>query len=159
MPNYFFGSNESVASLRGALNRWQGTPFRQHTRVRGPGGGVDCINLAAAAMVETGVVPAAAVADLPDYSLVDGMHSDISALDDFLRSPAIRERLAVIDRDDPPVDGDLVVLRRWRSNHHITIVLDGALWHVPVGGTVGPWSLMSLRPAIMAIRRPLALPV
>lgn len=54
----FFNNVAAEAKLRTLAEKWSGTPFFAHSRAPGPGGGVDCVNLVHAILVESGALPA-----------------------------------------------------------------------------------------------------
>lgn len=141
-PTPFYASPEARASLSAEAHRWIGTPFRAASRVPGPRGGVDCVQLCAAIHAACGVCEPLA---LPSAPLQWHHHHDESLLLEWFRSPEVRARVHRLDEADDWMAGDLVAIRTDLCAHHLGTWLDDELGrhllHVPIGGTVQRWPL------------------
>ncbi|AHF92496.1 hypothetical protein OPIT5_21895 [Opitutaceae bacterium TAV5] len=127
---------ERRPALRAAVARWTGTPFRAHTAVPGPQGGVDCVHFIHAVLAECG---ATADQSLPaGYSLAHGHHS---ARPDLLRwlMEATAPGLALVMV--PPlgrlIPGDLLAIQTGLTAHHLALCTgDGQCAHAADGAGV-----------------------
>ena len=128
----YFSSQSRVWELQRACQSWAGTPFRQHSRIKGPGGGVDCGNFIAAVLAEIGAIDAAALAaiKLPDYDVNRAEHSAESLFHEWFRQPSVRARVRRVDEDEPHVDGDLVFPKVGRCEHHIGFRIGNHVYHI-----------------------------
>lgn len=117
-----------VAALRAECESWRGTPFRQHSRVKGPGGGVDCVNFVAACFAAIGAIPDAIA--VPAYAPNHAEHRDDSLLRAWFDRPEVRARVRLLDEAEPPLDGDLVFPRVGRCEHHLAIRIGAELYHI-----------------------------
>ena len=110
-----------VSFLGDAARRWLGTPFRENSAVRGPGGGVACHNLAAALYFETGCM---ACFDVPRGRVRDFLKTGAGdAIVDYLDAHLTGRFSPVVD--EPPIPGDLIVMREGRVAKHVGVVLAG----------------------------------
>ena len=129
---WHFENRGRLGELATSLARWDGTPFLQrHAKV---GVGVDCVRFAREVYRECGVDVSAAE-DIPNYGLGWGLQQEHSQLLAWIHEcPGARARFARIDPDDPWMAGDLVILRRGLSAHHLGIIGPGELdlWHVDI---------------------------
>lgn len=132
--NWAFDDPVRLAALTVSIQRWSATPFCQHQCVAGAG--VDCVGLVRAVWRDCGIDVAPA-AQIPRYGLAAGVHQPYSALLDWLRSdPAARERLRWVDPDGQAMAGDIVVIRRAASAHHVGLLGPEdhpRLWHAAPG--------------------------
>lgn len=130
MNQPFFTQPARIASLLIAVESWMGTPFRERAALKGVG--VDCVHLAHALMVKSGL--ALPSFDLGDYPLDWAQHRDESLLVAWI------ERIgccALLDAGTPLQAGDAVCFRQGRCSHHIGIMLDDRWFvHVPQGREV-----------------------
>lgn len=124
----FFNSPERIEALRVEARTWAGTPFRQGCRVKGKGGGVDCIGFALACYEASGFAPPGRVT-LPEYELEHYEHSDVSLLEEWFRGPDVRRSMERVDDDSPTLPGDLCFIRYRRAVHHVGVWIDGMVWH------------------------------
>lgn len=140
----YYSTPGRLACLRAAVAHWHGTPFRHNSLVPGEGGGVDCVRLAYAVHRDAGAIDPC---DLPSLPLGWHEHHGESGILAFFQQPHVRSRLRLIDRDDPPAEGDLVTVRTGECVHHLGIAVrpnEGvslALFHVPRGGVAQFWPL------------------
>lgn len=111
----FYHGAEKRAQLIDAAQRWLGTPFKPHSRALGSG--VDCVNLAAALYLETGLVHRF---DPPKYTMDGGDHMDCSLLELYLDNTG---RFVCLDRMETPMVGDLLILKVGRVTHHSGVML------------------------------------
>ena len=107
--------------------RWEGTPFFPNSRARGPGGGVDCVNLCHEIFVAIGALPRRS---LPRVKMDYGRHHTVSALLRFISEDAVlAARFRGIDPDPEAImPGDLLVLQEPDSRgaaHHLAFALSG----------------------------------
>src|SRR5579871_1266486 len=143
------------ASLQREALRWVGTPFAAHSRVMG--GGVDCVNLAAALYLECGFLKEF---NPPAYAMDGGTHNGKSQLIDWLISS--RRFFLMAEKFDPnggwkPDCGDLLCFRFGRSEHHAGVMLlDGKFIHALAGRCVQITSLQDpiFKRTLQAVYRP-----
>jgi cell wall-associated NlpC family hydrolase len=126
MKKPFYSTHERLASLSTAAHSWLGTPFRQGCRVKGAAGGVDCVGLNLSCYEESGFVMPGTIS-LPPYELERYEHSDTSQLEEWFRSPDVRARMQLMDRDDPLMDGDTFFIRHRRAVHHVGLWVGGRM--------------------------------
>lgn len=141
----FFSTSEREALLEASLQRWQGTPFRQHFAT--PGIGVDCVRFVREVYRECGIDVSPAE-EIPRYSLSWGIHQDQSqVLAWLMECPDARKRLGRVDVDDPWMAGDLIVVRLNRCAHHLGIAGPQALeiWHVDIPAGVSRIATTAVR--------------
>ena len=53
----FFSDRETQERFRAICRAWDGTPFREHSRAKGSGGGIDCAGFVEEVMFEVGAGP------------------------------------------------------------------------------------------------------
>lgn len=139
----FYSTPERCDALTRASWKWLGTPFRANSAVRGPGGGVDCKNLAHAVHLEAGAFTAPL--ELPTLPMDWHLSHSESGFLEFFQRPEVRARIKHVDREDPIEHGDLIALKVAQSVHHIGTALFSSgelrLLHVARGQTVSLWPL------------------
>lgn len=118
----FFEAPERIEQLKQAVKAWIGTPFVEHARVRT--GGVDCVQLAAAVMIECGVIESF---DPPKYTIDGGLHRERSLVLEWLAGDP---RFAAVSGTASAVHcapGDILVFASARSaiEHHVGVYLGG----------------------------------
>lgn len=114
----FFDDMASVAKLNASALSWVGTPFFPFARTRG--GGVDCVNLAAALYVEAGFLNDF---EMPKYTMDRGVHHAESALEAFLDLRSEFQKLQPSEQEAMP--GDLLTFRIGKAAHHCGVLVDG----------------------------------
>lgn len=142
-PDFFLGRADRVELLRGECERWLGTPFRQNSRVCGPGGGVDCANYMA--VVFEFVDPLLGAIVVPGYEVNHAEHSSESQLRAWFERPKVRARVRLLDEDEPHLDGDFVFPEVGRCEHHIGTRIGQLVYHVVRGGGVCHMTLGQLK--------------
>ena len=167
-PRAYFGTPEKIALALAVAQRWLGTPFAPRTRVCGAG--VDCVQLAGAFYIETGLVTHFTP---PPYHLDAGAHRETSQVIEYVEALPDKLRLfwASDGRDNkempPVIIGDLLGFKFGRVIHHVGMVVADAgigrpteFIHVFRGGVVCPSPLddSSWLARLAAVYRPLARP-
>lgn len=126
----YFADPANHALLWPAIASWAGTPFMQGKCRRGVG--VDCVRFVREVYRDCGV-DVSALDDLPPYSMSHGIQQERSMLLDWLHgNTEARERLKHVD--NCPLDGDVLVIRRARSAHHVGIYYLGLCHHCGLSG-------------------------
>jgi len=165
-PSAYFGTPEKIALALAVAQRWLGTPFAPRTRVRGAG--VDCVQLAGAFYIETGLVTHFTP---PPYHLDAGAHRETSQVIEYVE--ALPDKLWLFwasdgrdNKEMPPVIiGDLLGFKFGRVIHHVGMVVADAsigrpteFIHVFRGGVVcaSPLDDPSWLARLAAVYRPLA---
>jgi cell wall-associated NlpC family hydrolase len=126
----FFEDVQRQQNLYVEARSWVNTPFVAHGRVKGPGGGVDCVHLVSAILAAVGF---AHRFDPPPYSVRAGQTSAHSQLIEYIdmHIPADRvsiERMMPHFSGKPIPDtsaiqaGDLLCFSLGRCAHHIGLV-------------------------------------
>ena len=108
------GQESAARRLAAAALRWKGTPFQAHARI--PGAGVDCVQLAAALLEETGLTPAT---DFPTYSVDFGDHADVSPLLQWLTAQPTWRSIAKTEVQP----GDVAVFQVGKVPNHVGVAL------------------------------------
>lgn len=126
--DYFADRPDRVAALQAALVSWRGTPFRQRSLVKGPGGGVDCAGFLGASFHECGAIPHAI--SVPTYAINHAEHSDESLLRAWFERDDVRHRVRRVDEDEPHVDGDIVFPIVGRTEHHVAARIGQCVYHI-----------------------------
>mgnify|MGYP000844261677 FL=1 len=115
--------------------KWEGTPFLAGSRVPGPMGGVDCVQLTLALLEEVGALPAG----LPrprGYPVDYTMHQDGSLILDYVREVLAGRVVELPFRSELLEVGDVVGFRVGRGVNHLgTLVRVGQIMHAikPIG--------------------------
>lgn len=130
--DYFAAFPAQVAALRAACESWAGTPFRQHGRVKGALGGIDCGNYLPAVLTEIGALDEATLAaiELPDYDLNRAEHTSESLFHEWFRQSAVRVRVRRVDEEEPHLDGDFVFPKVGLCEHHIGFRIVNHVYHI-----------------------------
>ncbi len=138
-PKAVFDNAGARYALKRAAFSWWQTPFRENAAVRGPEGGVDCVNFLHEIFVEAGACERMEIPERP-VEVVRSWHDHhaVSLITQWLGAPDLRGRLK---RDDDPLSyqtGDLVGLHIGQTEHHLGVVIDDDIWHVarPAGVVV-----------------------
>lgn len=126
--DYFAVRPDRVAALHEACSSWAGTPFRARSAVKGEFGGVDCASFIGAAFLDCGAV--GLVVSVPPYTINHAEHSEESMFRTWFESPAARERVRLVDEDEPHLDGDIVFPVVGRCEHHAGIRIGGDVHHI-----------------------------
>ncbi len=104
---------------------WIGTPFVPHARIKGAG--VDCVNLPAAILIETGVIEFVFTGP---YTIDAGRHAPASLLGIWLRQDGRFEEWPVDEAPDPLtplLEGDVLCFRFGHGvAHHVGLVTSPA---------------------------------
>ncbi|MFZ2643466.1 MAG: hypothetical protein WA117_20915 [Verrucomicrobiia bacterium] len=123
-PANYFGTPEMRALAQTVVARWIGTPFAPHARVCRAG--VDCVQLAGAFYIETGLVTHFTP---PPYSLDAGAHRGTSQVIEYVAGLRNEFRTLWAEGDGksnrviPPIIlGDLLGFQFGRVVHHVGIV-------------------------------------
>jgi len=124
----FFQDPARVARLRSVCESWLYTPFRQRSRVKGPGGGVDCTYFVSCSFLEAGAVDEEIA--VPPYDLDYAEHNEHSLLKDWFDQPKVRQRIRRVDEDEPHLDGDMVFPEVGQCVHHIAIRIGNVVYNV-----------------------------
>jgi cell wall-associated NlpC family hydrolase len=103
----------AMASVVAEALSWVGTPFRDCTDVKGPGGGIDCAMLLVRAYVDTGVVPPF---DPRPYPPQWHMNNSEEKFLEWLEGPLGCSRV------DRPRLGDVVVYQYGRCYSHGALI-------------------------------------
>jgi hypothetical protein len=126
-PDYF-SSRDRVAALRRACEGWLHTPFRERSKVKGPGGGVDCANFVAAVFLEIGAITEKIA--VPPYANDWAEHNQHSILREWFEQPAARRRVRRVDEAEAHLDGDIVFPKIGQCEHHLGLRIGDAIFHV-----------------------------
>ena len=137
---WHFENPEHVEQLRAEAKSWLGTPFFPFSRAKGPGGGIDCVGLAEALMIASGVF-APNEFRFPRRASDYQSNSTENKILEYLRGQIWRDpqsgRLAHIfseiqlPESKSNIDqrlfmpGDILVMKRGR-------VAAGAMFHMPI---------------------------
>jgi hypothetical protein len=152
MNKTWFDTFEKLDALDAAARRWLGTPWRENSAVCGRGGGVSCHNLAAEIYFETRCLTRF---DVPRGRVREFLSGAGDAMIAYLDTH-LPGRFAKAD-GEPPLPGDLIVLREGRMAKHVGVVLErGDFVHVlrPFGCLISRLDDTTYQP-IAALRRPL----
>jgi hypothetical protein len=130
--DYFSDRPDRVAALRRACESWAGTPFRKHSRVKGPHGGVDCEWFVPSAFHECGAITAdeMALIVVPGYELNHAEHSTVSLFHRWFQQSRAQQRVRAVDEAEPHLDGDLVFPVVGLCEHHIAIRIGQIVHHI-----------------------------
>jgi cell wall-associated NlpC family hydrolase len=140
----FFSDPHRAAHLGVEAHSWDKTPFREWSKAKGPGGGIDCVGLCEEIMLAVGAAPAftfpRAEGDYQSHTIEEkilgylrGHDKEGNPIDDP-QSAILTARFAEVEvpefEGNPPPDffmpGDLVLLRQ--GNPEGT----GGLFHMPI---------------------------
>jgi hypothetical protein len=125
-----------------ALARWHGTPFIEGCAQ--PGVGVDCVRFVREIYRACGVDVGSAER-IPKYSLGWGLQQEHSRILDWLHSDGeARAKLRHLPPSETVMRGDMLVLRRGKSHHHVGLAgpeMPAMLWHCDYPGGVVSWPL------------------
>jgi hypothetical protein len=141
-PDYFLDPKR-VQVLEAECRSWDGTPFRQNSRIKGPKGGVDCGNYVASVLYDSGAIDQRV--STPPYDMDYALYSEESVLLQWFKRPETRQMVRQVDEDEPHLDGDLVFPKVGRSEHHMGIRIGSWVWHVPRGMGVVRMSAAGLK--------------
>lgn len=120
--SFFEARPERVAMLRAAFAAWERTPFFAGACVRGPQGGVDCVHLVRALLVECGVrLPEISQAYRIDHASHSGRSDLVEWVETHAREAVREVEVAEIGELQP---GDVLGIRVGLCVHHAAIVLD-----------------------------------
>jgi len=124
---FYFEDPEAVEKLESTCQALQGAWFSANYQ---------CKDLVKDALAGAGIqIPE--IKNIPETSIHHGRFHSKSALVEFLmETPEIRKHLAVIDKDDPWIPGDMIIIQEGRSAHHMGIMGKERLYHLPMGGCV-----------------------
>lgn len=107
-----FESLEAQRRLYSVALSWIGTPFVAHAMIKGAG--VDCVSLAAAVYVESGLVLNYSA---PPYSLDGGNHLNLSKIVTWIEASGRFEEVP----DKRALIGDVLLFKMGRVDHHVGI--------------------------------------
>lgn len=142
--DYFAAHPAQVPALLAACRSWRGTPFRQRSLVKGPGGGVDCAGFVGAVFAEIGAIPHAV--SVPSYTLDHARHHDASVLHAWFERAEVRPHVRRVEHDEPHLDGDMVFPRVGRTEHHLGVRVGIWVYHIarPSGWCAMPSEALEL---------------
>ncbi len=132
-------TQERKALARAAASSWAGVPHQN--RIAVPRVGIDCINFVCEVIIAAGIMERRR---LPFYDERLGALRLRNVMEDILLAHLHADAL---QPTESPQFGDLVVCKCGRQTNHIGIIIDGAFWHVPGRGRVGPeaWAVWQPR--------------
>lgn len=132
MAQYLALDHTVVAAIEREAAEWLGTPFADHGRAKGKGGGVDCINLMQEIFARA--LGAGRIA-FPRYTLSENLHTSDPRLERELDNHPRLVKLASFDEDVPRkarclddlplMVGDLIGMRVVNVVHHLALSLGG----------------------------------
>lgn len=112
----FFDTSQRIQSLHFHAAELVGTPFAFNAMV--PGGGIDCIHVAAWCYIKTGLMQKF---EPPKYALDTGSHCKDSEVLKWLDANPQFQKLAIEGNSFQP--GDLLCFLQRASEHHVGIML------------------------------------
>lgn len=144
---------DRLTALYTAIGPWLGTPFRENSAVRGPGGGVSCHNLLAEIYFETGCIDRFPVPRGRARALTNRHAAEFLAAFDG----ATAHRLAPVDPvAEDPRPGDALILCDVRGLRHLGLALPRHEYlHVSVATGVMCSPIAEASARIIALRRPI----
>jgi cell wall-associated NlpC family hydrolase len=151
----FFHTPQRITTLETEAQSWLGTPFRNNSAVRGPGGGVSCHRLASELYFATGALDRFEVPKSSASLLANGPDK---ALLDYLDTQLAPHFTALDPAHHTPLPGDLIIMREHRVLKHLGIVLPSARFiHVfpRLGVLISLLADSTYGNRIEAIRRPI----
>ncbi len=117
----FFDSPESHMKLQAEADSWRGTPFFPHSRAKGRGGGVDCVNICHELYVACGVMERC---QIPSFPMDWSNHQSESVLLKFLETlPNLKGRLKKLPPTSESLPGDLLAFEIGKCVHHLGVCL------------------------------------
>jgi hypothetical protein len=137
-------TDERQDRARATCRKWGGTPHVNRLALVGEG--IDCIHFVAEVLIDAGIIERK---KLPFYDERLGSLRSHNIIEDLLLAHLHAERLP----PDSPAFGDLVVTTVGRQTNHLGIYIDGAMWHVPGKGRVGPEAWADWRPRVQGLVR------
>ena len=100
-----------------AAQAWHGTPFREHTELRGVG--ADCVHLARGVLISADFsVPPI---ENRDYPLDWAKHRAHSLVTEWVEQTG---KFRLLPDGTPPQAGDLLCIRQGRCSHHVALMVD-----------------------------------
>lgn len=138
-------TEERKALARAECQRWAGTPHVN--RVAVPGVGIDCIRLLIEILIGAGLYERR---QLPFYDERLGALRTRNIIEDLFTSHLHANSLPPTAS---PAFGDLVVCQCGRQTNHVGMIIDGAFWHVPGRGRVGPESWEAWKGRVQSLVR------
>lgn len=85
---WFFDDAGNVARLLAEVESWAGTPFREYSKAKGPGGGVDCVRLCESILCNVGLMDPF---EFPRVPMDFTQHQERSIILEYLRGHAWRD--------------------------------------------------------------------
>lgn len=117
----FFDSQEKLDQLWIEAESWLGTPFFQGSHAKGPGGGVDCINLVQELCLSQGIYQTRVA--FPRYRLDQGNHAKESViLNYFKNDPQLKNVFKEITTDQTQ-PGDIIGFTIGRVVDHLGMMI------------------------------------
>ena len=138
---------EAQDAARAECRRWAGTPHKN--RIAVPLQGIDCIRFVFEVVIAAGVLTRF---DLPAYKESLGILRTSNVMETLMREYAFSEALSA-SRDGVPDFGDVAIFQCGAQSNHAGIVIDGAVWHVPGKGRVGPEAWVNVAPKLQSLMR------
>lgn len=157
---------ERMIAFLNELQSWIGTPFRKDGKVKGKGGGVDCVNLVQESLASA--CPGVERLTFPPYQLDTTYHAVSNALLDELDKHPQLERVYTFEEKTRNrlkglhiLPGDLLGMRIVNAVWHIGISAGNKKFvHVmPTYGTTENWlDDASFETRLLTVHRPLTTP-
>ena len=138
----FYSTEERQRLVVEEALSWLGTPFSENCAVKGPQGGVSCDRFQLAVHQATGAAPAVEIPSLP-VEVVRHWHEHhaTSRILDWLHQPEFAGRVKRVDDGEPPMIGDIAVVKLRLSEHHVGLWCGAFVVHVAVnGGVLRTWA-------------------
>lgn len=109
-------SEEKKVALGRAAQAWVGTPFREHTEIRGVG--ADCVHLARGVAVDAGFTVPPITNN--EYPLDWARHRSRSLVLDWVEGSG---KFRLLPPDTRPEPGDLLCIKQGRCSHHVALMV------------------------------------
>lgn len=139
---------ERQEAARAECRRWAGTPHMN--RISVPGQGIDCIRFVFEVVIAAGILERF---DLPCYRESLGILRASNVMEALMREYGNSEPVDLSGRDAVHEFGDVAIFQCGAQSNHAGIVVDGAVWHVPGKGRVGPEAWVNVAPKLQRLMR------
>ena len=117
----YFDTPERLDKLQAEAESWRGTPFFPHSRAKGKGGGVDCVNICHEIYTGCGVMERC---EIPPFPMDWSSHKSESVLLKFLETlPKTKGRLEKLPPTALALPGDLLAFEIGKCVHHLGVRL------------------------------------
>ncbi len=138
-------TEERKTRARECAQAWAGTRHRNRIAVKGEG--IDCIRFVFEVLASAGVCDRFR---MPSYDGRLGILRPVNLMEGLIVDHLFGE---VRTKETPLEFGDLCIFECGRCSNHLGIFLDGAVWHVPGQGAVGPDAAANVTPKLQSIVR------